>query len=255
MTNKIQTFSLKNVQFQVNLIKDHGHSASFNSLLFFIQQFLKEISSFLTFLLSDQLIFDHLSHHHRSNFPLIYFSNNNDKFNLIRNRACSFIHETLLHQFIQVQFQQTDADSTRELDKGRGARITSIKTLSTLIPLIMCFDCGEPFNIPKHQVVHQYEEINQITNCINIQEKSIIIIQVSENIHFLTIKKLKKLSALAKGYSFYEKNKLLNNNQIITEGVHYIHYRSCIKGGNPNAEVWNEFFKMCELYNWCKEQA
>jgi hypothetical protein len=29
---------------------------------------------------------------------------------------------------------------TRELDKGRGARTTSIKTLPTLVPLVMCFD-------------------------------------------------------------------------------------------------------------------
>jgi hypothetical protein len=89
-------------------------------------------------------------------------------------------------------FQQADADPTRELDKERRAKTTSIKTLSTLIPLIMCFNCGEPYNSPKYQTVPKYEEEKQITNCIVIKGKSMILIQVSENIHFSTIKKLKK---------------------------------------------------------------
>jgi hypothetical protein len=123
--------------------------------------------------------------------------------------------------------------STRELNKGRGARTTSIKTLSTLIPLITCFNYRDQFNEPEHEPTREREELKQVTNCIIIKEKSMLIIQVSNVTHFNTIKKLEKLSLLTKNNLLYERNKLIKDNQIIEKLVHYIQYRGYLKGGNP----------------------
>jgi hypothetical protein len=172
--------------------------------------FLNEIPSFLTFLLSDQLIFHsfHLpSHHHQINSPLINLINP-----FIHNRNNNTNYDPTQEQN-KVQF--SDAKSTRELNKGRGAKKTSIKTLSTLIPLITCFDCRNQFNEPEHQLTREQEEPKQVINCMIIRKKSMLIIQNSDNIHFNIIKKLEKLLSLTKNNRFYEKNKLIKDNHII----------------------------------------
>jgi hypothetical protein len=51
----IRTLSIENHPILLILISKHGHQELFNSLQVFIQQFLKEKLSFLTFLLYDQL--------------------------------------------------------------------------------------------------------------------------------------------------------------------------------------------------------
>jgi hypothetical protein len=128
-----------------------------------------------------------------------------------------------------------EAKSTRELDKGRGARTTSIKPLSTLIPLVMCFNYRN--QLQEHEQIRtEREDLKQITNCIIIQNKSLIIIQNQKDIHFEAVKKLKKLSPLTNNNRVYEGDKLLENNHIIKKGVHYIQIRSHLRGGNNN--IW-----------------
>jgi hypothetical protein len=61
-----------------------------------------------------------------------------------------------------------------------------------------------------------------------------LIIQNSKKIHFEIIKKLKTLSSLTKNNRFYENNKLIEDNHLIKKGVHFIHFRSYIKGGSNN---------------------
>jgi hypothetical protein len=63
-----------------------------------------------------------------------------------------------------------------------------------------------------------------------------LIKQNSKKIHFKIIKKLEKLSSLTKNNIFYENNKLIKDNHIIEKGVHYIQYRSYLKGGSNN--IW-----------------
>jgi hypothetical protein len=123
-------YQVKFNKFSTISSKEHDHSGNFSSLFFFIQCFLKKILSFLTFLLSDQLIFDGLSHHHRSNSPLINLANH---FSYIQNSNNNY---DPIHEQKQFQVQFSDAKSTRDINKGRGARTTSIKTLSTLICLL-----------------------------------------------------------------------------------------------------------------------
>jgi hypothetical protein len=79
---------------------------------------------------------------------------------------------------------------------------------------------------------------NQIINCINLKEKSMMIIQIEKEVYFADIKKLRKLSNLSKDYCFYERNKILNDNQIISRGIYYIQYRCRLKGGGKT--IWCE---------------
>jgi hypothetical protein len=95
----------------------------------------------------------------------------NNTLKVKRSGSGSLIHSSSLHQFDGSKFQHTDADPTKELDKGRGARTTSIKPLSTLIPLIMSFNCREPFYSTKYQTVPRYKEEKHITNCIIMKKK------------------------------------------------------------------------------------
>jgi hypothetical protein len=118
--------------------------------------------------------------------------------------------------------------NTRELDKGRGARTTSIKTLPTLVPLVMCFNCAVITEANKIKI----KKTGQNTRCIQIRRKFLLIIQIKENSYFRDIKKLKKLSSLSKGYRFIEENKVLKENQMLEKGTHLIHYRGLIKGGS-----------------------
>jgi hypothetical protein len=136
----------------------------------------------------------------------------------------------------QYQKQLLDAKPMRELKKGRGTRTTSIKPLSTLIPLITCFDCTNQFNEPEHQLEKKQKKmkLKHVTNYIIVRNKLKLIIQNSKKIHFEVIKKLKKLSSLTKNNHFYENNKLIEDNHIIKKGVHFIHFRSYLKGGSNN---------------------
>jgi hypothetical protein len=72
------------------------------------------------------------------------------------------------------------------------------------------------------EMMERRETKHQIINCINLKEKSMVIIQIERNTYFGDIKKLKKLSEFTKGYCFYEKNKILKDNLILTKGIHYI---------------------------------
>jgi hypothetical protein len=100
--------------------------------------FLNEFLWFLTFLLSDQLIFDRYNHslisQHKSESPLIKSTKEYQ-----RSLKYQENHDPAAepNQFFNFNLE---AKATRELDKGRGARTTLIKPLSTLIPLVMCFE-------------------------------------------------------------------------------------------------------------------
>jgi hypothetical protein len=120
----------------------------------------------------------------------------------------------------------------REFDKGRGARTTSIKTLPTLVPLVMCFNCEM---ITRTNQIKK-KETEQNIRCIHIWGKILLIVQIKEDSYFKDIKKLKELSSLSKGYRFVEGDKSLNENQMLKKGTHFIHYRCLIKGGGK--EVW-----------------
>jgi hypothetical protein len=65
----------------------------------------------------------------------------------------------------------------------------------------------------------------------------LIIIRIQKDLHFEVVKKLKKLSSFINNYRFYEGDKLLEDNHIIKKGVHYIQYRSQLKGGNNNIMI------------------
>jgi hypothetical protein len=114
--------------------------------------------------------------------------------------------------------------TTRELDRRRGVRTT----LPTLVPLVMCFDCrlirtGRMNHETQNKMIERSEARNQIFNCVNLEGKSMVIIS--------KIEKSKKLSDLTKNYCFYEKNKILNDNYILTKRIHYIQYKCSFKGG------------------------
>jgi hypothetical protein len=98
--------------------------------------------------------------------------------------------------------------NTRELDKGRGARTTSKKTLPTLVPLVMCFDCILIENTGQNK----QRSLEPHINCINLTRNSMLIIQIEREVYFMDIKKLEKLSMLSKDYYFYERNKKLKEN-------------------------------------------
>jgi hypothetical protein len=156
----------------------------------------------LTFLLGDQPIsltfdrlfhsFDRPTHQQQTYSPLINLLNF-----LLQNRSSNINYDP---EPEQNQEQLFDAKPMRELNKGRGAMTTSIKTLSTLIPLITCFDCRNQFNEPGHQLEKEQEEmkLKHVTNCIIIRSKSMLIIQNWKEIHFKTIKKLENLWSLQK---------------------------------------------------------
>jgi hypothetical protein len=58
-----------------------------------------------------------------------------------------------------------------------------------------------------------------------------LIIQIEREVYFMDIKKLERLSMLAKGYCFYEGNKRLIENHKLKKGIHYIQYRCNLFGG------------------------
>jgi hypothetical protein len=61
----IQSFLIRNPFILTDLIKTHGHPRDFRSLQNFIQQFLKEKSSFLTKMLKDQSTNNRLMNRHQ----------------------------------------------------------------------------------------------------------------------------------------------------------------------------------------------
>jgi hypothetical protein len=129
---------------------------------------------------------------------------------------------------------------TKELDKGRGARTTSIKTLPTLVPLVMCFNCSdiriEPSVIPqlkkmekskKEKLQSFHEEVN-----INIvASKSVIIVQLKTKFYLYQIMKIEKLKKISEGYFFYSNNRKLSLSSKLDKGNHFIHFYSKIFGG------------------------
>jgi hypothetical protein len=111
----------------------HGHQKIFFTLQVFIQQFLNEKLSFLTFLLSDQLRNNHFNQLHQREIPIP----KSNKFKSINKRSSLVLDQKRFH----TEPLNNLAVITRELDKGRRAKTTSIKTLPTLVPFVMCFDC------------------------------------------------------------------------------------------------------------------
>jgi hypothetical protein len=99
------------------------------------------------------------------------------------NHVPGTIHEQFFNFISEAeQFFNLEAKAARELDKGRGARTTSIKTLPTLVPLVMCFNCSNQF-LFQSRVSTEEEILKQITNCILIQNKSLVIIRNQKDIH------------------------------------------------------------------------
>jgi hypothetical protein len=89
--------------------------------------------------------------------------------------------------------------STTMLDMGRGARTTSIKTLSTLILHVMC---------------QSFNEINVLV----LQNKSLVIIQVNQETLFKQLLIQEKMKELASNYTFYENSQKLTENKILSNG-------------------------------------
>jgi mRNA-degrading endonuclease RelE of RelBE toxin-antitoxin system len=129
---------------------------------------------------------------------------------------------------------------TKELDKGRGAMTTSIKTLPTLVPFVMCFNCSDirikPSVIPqlkkmekseKEKLQSFHEEVNN-----NIVEgKSVIIVQLKTKFYLYQIMKIEKLKKIPEGYFFYSNNRKLLLSSKLDKGNHFIHFYSKILGG------------------------
>jgi hypothetical protein len=134
--------------------------------------------------------------------------------------------------------------NTRELDKRRGARTNSTKTLPTLAPFVMCFNCRMVEKTGRNEQ-NQLEKRIQKINCINLSGKSMLIIQIEKEVYFIDIVKLKKLSMLSNGYCFYERNKKLKENHQLKKGIHYIQYRCTLKGGGKTK--WYKKFDVAKF--------
>jgi hypothetical protein len=105
------------------------------------------------------------------------------------------------------------------LDMGRGARATSIKPLSTLIPHVMC-------------------QIYNGMNILILQNKSLIIIQLKQETLFNQILIHEKMEKLADIYSFYVNNQMLSKNKILSKGNHFIHFKGSLKGGMEPVRIF-----------------
>jgi hypothetical protein len=97
------------------------------------------------------------------------------------------------------------------LDMGIGARTTSIKPLSTLIQHVMCQSCNE-------------------INILVLQNKSLVIIQINQETSFKQILTQEKLKEFPSNYVFFENNQRLTENNILSRGNHYVHFKGNLKG-------------------------
>jgi hypothetical protein len=91
------------------------------------------------------------------------------------------------------------------------------KTLPTLVPLVMSFDCKKVEKIIQNKQ-NQLEEREQTIKFINLSRKSMLIIQIEKEVYFTEIKKLEKLLMLSKGHCFYEGNNYLKENLKLKKG-------------------------------------
>jgi hypothetical protein len=106
----------------------------------------------------------------------------------LQNQRSKEIFEQMRYQREHLNITTTN---TRELDKGRGARTISEKTLPTLVPLVTCFNCMLVEKTGQNEQ-NQLEKGAQKINCINLSGKSILIIQIEKEVYFMDILKLKK---------------------------------------------------------------
>jgi hypothetical protein len=71
---------------------------------------------------------------------------------------------------------------------------------------------------------------DQEINLIVLKNKSLIIKQLKQPTYFMDIIKHQKPSEFTENYCFYVHNHLINYNQKLAKGSHFIHFRNTLKG-------------------------
>jgi hypothetical protein len=122
-----------------------GHHFNFSTLQSFISHFFRKYLVFIHQKLFNKHDFDRLI-----SFNQKFYGSLHDIEETMEARSNIMINSnTYLNSINQKQSQYNESRenfgiinaTTKELDKERGARTTSIKTLPTLVPLVMCFNC------------------------------------------------------------------------------------------------------------------
>jgi hypothetical protein len=104
--------------------------------------------------------------------------------------------------------------STTMLDMGRGARTTSIKTLPTLVPHVMCFNCKEAQSKPTSQ-----DKDNDEINIILDENKSLMLIQLKKPMLFSQIIDQKKCKKFRKDYNFYDNSQIVDRQKNLKKEI------------------------------------
>jgi hypothetical protein len=71
-----------------------------------------------------------------------------------------------------------------------------------------------------------------------LQNKSLIIIQLKQETIFKQILSQEKMKKFPSNYTFFENNQKLTENNVLSKGNHYVHFKGNLKGGMEPIRIY-----------------